>query len=198
MLIGISGYAGSGKDLAANIIRYLTDGCDDYMSFDDYMHQLFMPKFEVVRFADNLKKCASIILGCSLSELEDRRYKESNLGQEWSNNSPRTLLQKLGADFGRNMIHPDIWVNSTIATYIPEKDWIVPDVRFENEADAIKNKGGVLIRLNRITNADSTVHESESALDNYFKFDYIIDNNGSIDELIKVIKDILIKEHIIK
>jgi len=199
MLIGISGHAGSGKDLAAGIIQYLTDGWGEYTDFDDYIKgRVESPKFEIVRFADNLKKCASIILGCSLPELEDRHYKESNLGQEWGNNSPRTLLQKLGTDFGRNMIHQNIWVNSTMATYTPEKDWIIPDVRFNNEADIIKNKGGVLIRLNRNNAGESDLHESESALDNYSKFDYIIENNGSIDEFINTIKGILIKEGVIK
>jgi len=38
---------------------------------------------------------------------------------------------------------------------------------------------------------------SETALDNYDKFDYVIDNNGTIEELIIKIKDVLIKEHFV-
>lgn len=76
--------------------------------------------------------------------------------------TPRLMLQLLGTDCGRKIIHPDIWVNALLKDYHPEKtylghgdykeyepDWIISDVRFPNEANAIKEKGGILIRINR-------------------------------------------------
>ena len=69
---------------------------------------------------------------------------------------------------------------------------------FENAvALSVKSKGGILIRINRLGFEDTGNHESEIALDNYDKFDYIVDNNSTIDDLIKKIREILITEKII-
>ena len=74
--------------------------------------------------------------------------------------------------------------------YQAKKDnWIVTDVRYQNEADHIKNKGGILIRVNRNTHNNDN-HKSEIDLDDYNKFDFIIDNNGSVEELIKKVIEI--------
>jgi len=100
-------------------------------------------------------------------------------------------------------------------------NWLISDTRFPNEVEAIKSRDGIVIRVNRIpncpncgnldgnTNSDNTWmckeckiyfktsnHPSETSLDNY-AFDYVIDNNGTIEELIQKVKEILIKEKII-
>lgn len=103
-------------------------------------------------------------------------------------------------------------------------NWIITDVRFPNEVKAIKDRDGINIRVNRgkpFVEVTKTVpiysdgedyskeqtiigkkqitlkeHISETALDDY-TFDYIIDNNNAIEELIEKVKDILIKEKII-
>ena len=157
--------------------------------------------------------------------------------------TPRLLLQLLGTECGRQIIHPNVWVNATMANYkskfieddgfvhtklsdgglVKWKDnpiwepthypnWIITDVRFPNEAKAITDKGGINIRLQRNSfkwiDTDALAmetgkdiphvkeHESETALDLY-KFDYVINNNGTIEELIEKVKEILIKENII-
>lgn len=85
--------------------------------------------------------------------------------------------------------------------------WCITDVRFPNEAKAIKDRGGLLIRVNRLNstpqdghifvpNKDRT-HPSETSLDNYEEFDYVIKNEGTIEELIEKVREILIKEKII-
>jgi len=88
-------------------------------------------------------------------------------------------------------------------------NWVITDVRFPDEANYIKERGGILIKvvrdseINRWKKLDDGTHEypeehiSETALDNYDKFDYVIDNNGTIEELIIKIKDVLIKEHFV-
>lgn len=64
-------------------------------------------------------------------------------------------------------------------------NWIITDVRFPNEAEAIRNAGGKVIRVNRITSgslrSDKNPHISECALDDY-NFDYVIDNCGTLEE----------------
>jgi hypothetical protein len=164
--------------------------------------------------------------------------------------TPRLLLQLLGTDCGRNIIHPNIWVNALMSEYKPailenlhvpgqyiarcltcdnvfqgakrsttcincesriEKypNWIITDTRFPNELQAVESRGGLNIRVKRpdvITNSvtgksfpikvHKKEHESETALDNA-KFDYTINNNSSIEELIEKVKQILITEKII-
>ena len=158
--------------------------------------------------------------------------------------TPRKLLQLLGTECGRNIIHPNIWVNSLFSEYqmsnlvknkIRRKglsinyeilknsypNWIITDMRFPNELKAIEDKGGITIRITRpikVTDLDGNIyfldyedylkkakfdgwsvveqHPSETALDNA-EFDYTIDNNGTIEELIQKVKNILIKENIL-
>ena len=74
--------------------------------------------------------------------------------------------------------------------------WCITDVRFPNEVKAIKEKDGIIIRINR-ESAYNSNHSSEIALDNYEDFDYTIDNNNCIDCLIEKVKEILKHEKII-
>lgn len=122
----------------------------------------------------------------------------------------RWLLQVIGADMFRTIIGEDVWVNALFADYKgtprnmrlvgdPMEDfpnWIITDVRFPNEADAIKERGGKLIRLERVMETYSD-HPSETSLDNYLKFDYTIFNNRTIDSLVHNVKQILIDEKIL-
>lgn len=120
--------------------------------------------------------------------------------------TPRLLLQLLGTQCGREIIHPNIWVNALFSEYVSYHNsrvniytlpkWIISDVRFENEAKAIKKRNGIIIRVNRNSeNKDN--HQSEIDLDNYKEFDYTIANIGSIKDLIEKVKAIMIKEGVI-
>lgn len=104
--------------------------------------------------------------------------------------SPRILLQLLGTDFGREMVHPNIWINSLLNNYIPNvSKWLVSDVRFSNEVEAIQQKGGVVVRIVRDENT-SDKHTSEVVLNNYGNFDFVVKNDGTIADLIQKIKEI--------
>lgn len=96
----------------------------------------------------------------------------------------REFLQKLGTDAMRMGLHPNVWVNALMADYKPshmhsvnpdfEKypDWIITDVRFPNEAEAIKERGGIVVRIDRLFNPyPKSNHISEVALNNW-EFDY--------------------------
>lgn len=116
--------------------------------------------------------------------------------------TPRKLLQVIGTNIARE-IHPDIWVNSLMKDYTEDSNWIIPDVRFLNETVAIKDKQGIIIRVNRSIAAREGVipaddkHPSETALDNYRGFTYTIDNNDDYDRLIDKVKEILIQEKLL-
>ena len=92
--------------------------------------------------------------------------------------TPRMLLQKIGTDLFRNQFHPNTWINATFANYKPIAgtmdvrrsretfpNWIITDVRFQNEADAIKERGGKLIKVIRYKVGDKVWFNDESEPD---------------------------------
>ena len=115
--------------------------------------------------------------------------------------TPRSLLQKIGTDLFRNQLHNNTWVNATFANY-QDDNWIITDVRFPNELEAVKKHNGIIIRINRglVERTGKMIQEpehiSETALDNA-EFDYVIENDCTIDDLIEKVREILIKENII-
>lgn len=296
MVIGVSGKLGSGKDAVGTIVQCLTLGyttgetCIALIENDIISDATWENK----KFAGKLKDIACLILGCTREQLEDREFKEKELGEEWwyyelpnhgkidyltsgysedvkkayepylKKLTTRILLQLLGTEAGRGIIHPQIWVNSLFADYtsveVKQDDsepitkeqyftgkhfpnWVITDTRFPNEADEVKRRGGILIRLNRwidkefpdaevamlafrndecvfgidydgveslieseadfgkferyVTELDRMNHPSETALDNYQGFDHVLENNGSLDELVESIREILTKEGIL-
>lgn len=138
--------------------------------------------------------------------------------------TPRLLLQVIGTECIRDKVHPNAWVNALFADYKPKNtiskinekgnvigtnislypNWIITDMRFPNELEAVKSRGGITIRVNRFEQISTSVrvhgigvpHESETALDNA-DFDYTIENNSSIEDLIHTVSLILKREKII-
>lgn len=311
MIIGISGKKGAGKDLTADLIN-------------EILQERKSIQFIRKKFADKLKDIVCLILGCTREQLEDRDYKEKELGPEWnlyhagfhnescifstqeeqqeflSANSgavsvwqphltPRLLLQLLGTECGKEIIHPKIWINSLMSDYkgyelkahsgsvLDENcyrhtkcqkcgssyfgfkrqyfckecidllnpmypPWLITDVRFPDEVESIRQKQGIVIRINRhfdiiryeeavkefhkgspvfilypdgseslIENLDTLdyylkdssvkfgfernfdTHKSETSLDDYKNFDYVIENDGSIEDLKIKLENILIE-----
>lgn len=68
--------------------------------------------------------------------------------------------------------------------------WVITDLRFKNEAEAIKKRKGSLVRVERKGLMTASNHISEIELDGY-EFDYVIQNDGTIQELIEKVKKML-------
>jgi hypothetical protein len=152
-----------------------------------------------------------------MKQLEDADFKESKLGKEWvldleecekmnafdkfkyshlvdNSMTYRHLLQMIGNSF--RDINPNVWVNSLFCDYNDSSSWIITDVRFPNEFVSVRDRGGLNIRVERKTKySDNDI--TETALDQYDKFDYLIKNNSSLPKLVEKVKEILIKEEII-
>jgi deoxyadenosine/deoxycytidine kinase len=214
MIISISGKIGSGKDTVGKIIQYLSlqtiyPNVWGEQSFEYFLHgdHTWESPWQIKKFAYAVKQVASILIGYPIESFEQQDVKKIHLGDEWNNMTIREMLQKIGTDAIRNNIHENAWVNALFANYkeyavkwdcdgvttVNETPkWIITDTRFPNELQAVKDRGGLTIRLLRTVLTDSTVasHHSETALDNA-KFDWELENNGSIEELIESIKYIL-------
>lgn len=212
MIIGINGYAQSGKDTIGAIIQYLQctnvgnltieDVVEDYKEHEWWLEE--QSNWEIRKFAGKLKDIAEHLTGIPLEKFEDPEFKKTNLNPEWSTHhmpmTVREFLQKLGTDALRNGLHTDVWVNALMADYnlIEYGDdeqghypnWVVTDTRFVNEAHAIKEKKGIIIRVDRPGVEPINNHPSETELDNW-NFDYRIVNVSGIYELKETVKDIL-------
>ncbi len=178
MLIGIGYQLGSGKDTVARMLQQMFD--DDKKTCT------------IKSWADNLKKVTSIITGVDISELysQDGKMKVCPI----FNKTYRVLLQEIGTDVMRNTFDQDVWVKSTLANCSPDEIYIIPDTRFPNEAQAVKSCDGILIKVvgdpEKIReNATSAAqHESEIALALYDGWDFIIENNSTIEDLYEKVK----------
>ena len=141
MLIGLAGAAGCGKTTVAEHLR------------DRH-------KFFEMALADPLYDMVAALTGLPKDHLKSRSVKEETI--EWAGRSPRQLLQLLGTEFGRAILGDDIWIKSLFrridATQAAmtaywkkpvECHFAVADVRFDNEAQAIRERGGVVWRIVR-------------------------------------------------
>ena len=121
----------------------------------------------------------------------------------------RDVMQVLGTDLLRQGFNNNIHVAATLGSIKENEKVIITDLRFPNEVKAVKDRGGITIRINRPDFVENALtgekfpvkvykqeHESETALDNY-KFDYEIQNDGTIAELIDKVEVILKQEKII-
>lgn len=170
------------------------------------------PRFKVVKFAAKLKQVAALMTGHTAEDYESQEFKAADLPPEWNYDralhgddmlqenkywetvpmTGREFLQRLGTDAVRDNVHANAWVNALFADYIAEQNWIITDCRFTNEAEAIKSKGGVMIRVDRFQKAHTSLglHPSETGLDGW-NFDYRIKNDGTLEELKLKTKEVL-------
>lgn len=163
MIIGLSGYARSGKDTMAEIL------CLNY-------------EYKRVAFADPMRdalyKMNPIVIDkIRLADVVDTH------GWEIAKTYPeaRRLLQRLGTEVGREMFGQNFWVEQALRGATPDSRIVISDVRFPNEADAIKELGGKIVRINRLNTEAVNSHPSEHAMDDY-AFDKVINNHTTVDD----------------
>lgn len=180
-IISLSGHIGSGKNYIAELIA----------SRSQY-------NCECHSFADKVRDVTEILTGIKREKVENTCFVNDiyNYTQEQKNLYLPTwgitlgeFMQKVGTDVFRNHFDIDTWVKSMFDTHVhqcKEKGHLlfIPDNRFHNEADAVLKHGGIVIRINgdpkgiRANSLRDLTHESETALDDYKHFSYIINNDG--------------------
>lgn len=189
MLLGISGYAQAGKDTIADrlcevhgfrrvafadLLRRCAEALDPIVG----LH--ITPAIEVTSHGDLTPQFidpdAAVITYTQALELYGYEESKSRFPEF------RGILQRLGTDVGRKLLDDNIWVDATLASLEDGVDYVITDARFTNEAQAILDKGGLMVRVEREGTGPVNDHPSETALD-HWNFDHIITNDGTIEEL---------------
>lgn len=166
-LVGLCGYATSGKDAAAAGLAPLG--------------------YRRLSFADNLRS-----LAYATNPLIHQQHATNptylapvvdSQGWEKAKENPavRRILQSLGVSC-RDTFGEDCWVDALHRQRKEGERYVISDVRFPNEADYIKARGGILIRISRPGTGPVNDHPSETALDGTTADFYIV-NDGTLPEL---------------
>lgn len=175
VLIGLIGQKGSGKDTLSD---YIKTNFDNYVSYS---------------FADPLKDVCHILFGIDRTVLYGNQEDKEKI-VDGLQVSTRKVLQSIGTDLFRNKLidvlpelkdvfgKDSIWIYSFRQWYEKNKDKnvIVSDVRFLNEAECIRELGGILIFIDRKDKNENDKHESEQELKK-IKYDFLIQNNRTLE-----------------
>lgn len=184
-LIGLMGNKGVGKTVGA-------------------MHLVNKYQFVEKPLAECLKRACKELFLLTDDQLYGTLEQKEEMDERWFNCSPRQMLQFVGTDLLRNQLdqiipglglnvfihHFKLWYESA-KTINPEICVVVSDIRFQNEAQLIRDLGGIVIKINRNTPnndkhiseielqtiaADYTIQNDDTFEDFFGKIDYIVEN----------------------
>lgn len=168
-IIGFSGYARSGKDTAAEALMglgFVRIGFADKLK--DFLYE-FNPTVWSNDFSNN----------DDIQNIIDYYGWDGYKSTTW-NNDIRRQLQVLGTECGRKIIGDNVWVDAAF-NGLTDGKYVFSDVRFPNEVNGIRSRGGKIYRIERAGISPANQHLSEIALDDY-KFDGFIHNDGTLEE----------------
>jgi hypothetical protein len=170
VIIGITGKARSGKDTIAGMIAKSTRSTD------------------VAAFADPMKQMLSLGLGIDPSVLYDPMKDSEYLDYDCS---PRHMMQTLATEWGREVVHPDIWVKALDKSieYSTYDHTVISDVRFDNEAEYCRKKGVLIHIIGR--GGIKGDHKSEKGV-TLKPQDLFILNNGTLKDLERCVREELL------
>jgi hypothetical protein len=176
-LIGMSGRRGSGKDTVARLLQQL------------------QPEriWQVRSFGDSIKSVCAALTGETVEPYYTQKGKA-----ELVPTFKRTrgeMLQQVGQAL--RVWEPRVWVDAFFAALPHDACVLVPDVRFANEADPIRSRSGLMLRIEgdplqqRGDGTRDDNHPSETAMDDYRHFDFTIHNTGSFQDLEQQVRELL-------
>ncbi len=207
MIIGICGFIGSGKDTVADYL----------VNFHEFRRESFASTLK-----DAVSAVFGWDRTLLEGRTKEAREWREQVDPWWAERldmptlTPRWVLQYWGTEVCRKAFHDDIWIASLENKLRNSKDHVViSDCRFPNEISSIKNAGGKIIWVKRGELPDwyqyalaanqlgsnmalnelkmRKIHASETAWVGT-DFDYVIDNDSTIDELYRRIQLIISDE----
>lgn len=190
IIIGISGLAGSGKDVFADIAvkeydaikvpfaKVLKEEIIEFLINNDIQFE-YRNLYGTQKDKEELFNFHHF----NIQELDDiiEPYVKFINGRKYA--SFRSLLQVWGTEYRRSQ-DLNYWINKTLEQCTKNKIYVIPDCRFLNEVDIINYNNGYIVRINRedVINISNINHPSEVELQNYNGWDYVIDNNSTLSD----------------
>lgn len=173
-LIGLSGKLGTGKSTVALYLR---------------QQHGFVEK----SFAAPLKEAAAVCFGLTPAQMLNDDLKEVEVPY-WGL-TPRDIFQRFGTESMRNVFGHDFWVRRMFSDFDGNSRVVISDVRFENEAKAIRDRGGIVIHIKGPSRRASVTagHVSESGIE-YHSGDFILLNESTLDSMAHKVNQIVESE----
>lgn len=180
MLLGLCGYAGVGKDTAAEVL----------------LEEL---GFQRIAFADPIK-AALLALDPLVPDKDGSNHvhlSEFSADRDWAEVKEypevRRLMQIMGTEVGRNLFDSDLWVRIAerkLQSVMSVGDAVITDVRFPNEARLVKRHGGLLIRIERPEFGPVNEHVSDRASESW-TYDLRLENDSDVTGLHEKMKNVV-------
>jgi deoxynucleotide monophosphate kinase-like protein len=185
MIVGINGVSESGKDSIGRICIEEW-GCK---------HLAFATRMKEFALAVDPWVPIDPLLSPALFNTRGQFVRLSVLvardGWDMAKKNPevRRLLQAIGTEGGRKTLDEKLWIKQVSPLIRPNKHYVVTDVRFLNEAEFIRNHGGIVVRVERPGYGPALGHISDVHDDSLW--DVVIHNDGSLDDLHKKVVGVL-------
>ena len=176
-LIGLSGRRGSGKDTVARILQELQP----------------QRRWQIRSFGDSIKSVCAALTGEAVAPYYSQKGKAEIV--PIFRRTRGEMLQQVGQAL-RDW-EPLVWVDAFFAAMPADAFVLVPDIRFPNEADPIRARGGLMLRVEgdplqqRGDGTRDDNHPSETAMDDYPHFAATLHNTDSRDDLTQQVRELL-------
>ena len=175
LLIGLSGFARSGKDTVAGMLMGV-HGFDN-IAFANKIKDLLYQTNPLVWVGEGYTLYVQDIV-------DDIGWEDAKAVKD-----VRRLLQKTGVA-ARDLFGESFWIDQVLGGLDLNKKYVITDVRFNNEADKIKSLGGQLWRINRPGVGPANSHVSENGMTDY-PFDAVIENDKDMQRLLDQVGSLL-------
>lgn len=199
-IIGLSGYARSGKDEAAKVL------VEEYgfiqVAFADKLREVLYALNPLVTVLETETIAVGSLLLAQPGKQEvtrgiQRVYVQDVIDKHTWNGYKETiykdeirrLLQRLGTEAGRQALWDTIWIDAAFAKIPDDAKVVVSDARFFNEFDAVRDRGGIIWRIEREGVGPVSDHPSETEAPSYPHFERVIRNDGTLGEYRSTIRE---------
>ncbi|MGV0982364.1 MAG: hypothetical protein ACOYB0_08390 [Polynucleobacter sp.] len=195
-VIGMTGYARSGKDTAARAIKQIDPGAA-VRAFADALRVEVARAFELPTIAFTSDEYKDIpLVECAIERCTDARFvtRMKSIGQSLTDyRAPRDLMQLWGTEYRRALDGDAYWIDRLFNWFRTQRDapttWVIPDVRYPSEATAIMNQGGEVWRIVHPNVGRRSTHSSELYVP-HIAMTRVVFNDGTADELMAKVQRI--------
>jgi hypothetical protein len=172
MIIGLHGFAQSGKDSLAKIM--VEDFGYTRIAFADILREAVYRLNPIVEANIDVER--GVVVTRVQPLIDSIGWERAKVEYE----EIRRLLQVMGTEVGRQLFYEDIWVDAALKDYDPQGKYVVTDMRFDNEVAAIEGRKGVLVKVKRPGVGPVNDHVSDRGLPDEV-FDLILDNDSTLE-----------------